>query len=264
MRALGIDIGSRFIKAALLEGSDWVRFHKTENGIDSLEKSRRILEEMPAERVIATGYGRGLLEVHGDIPTVTEIKAFARGARACFPGSRTIIDIGGQDTKVIALDEKGSVRKFEMNDRCAAGTGRFLEIMAGNLGYGLEEFGAAALSARREIQLSSMCAVFAESEVVSLNARGVPREEVAMAIHRAIVNRVAAMAGRIPLQDDVIFAGGCAYNPCLKALLERALKRNIRVAQAPEMAGAIGAALIAAGGASRRESAGVQPASQYS
>ncbi len=109
MRTLGIDVGSRFIKAALREGDEWVRFQKMENGIDSLEKSRRILEEMPAERVIATGYGRGLLEVHGDIPTVTEIKAFARGVRACFPRSRTIIDIGGQDTKVIALNENGSV-----------------------------------------------------------------------------------------------------------------------------------------------------------
>ncbi len=260
MTALGIDIGSRYIKAALLERGEWVRFYKAENGFDSLEKCRRILEEMPADRVMATGYGRHLLEVHGNVPTVTEIKAFARGARLLFPACRTILDIGGQDTKVIALNEKGSVCKFEMNDRCAAGTGKFLEIMAKGLGYSVEEFGASALDARREIQLSSMCTVFAESEVISLNARGVAREDIAMAIHRAISTRVAAMAGRIPLHGEVIFAGGCAYNPCLKVLLGKALKMELRVPPAPEMAGAMGAALIAEEEASRQKCLGFQHA----
>ena len=167
------------------------------------------------------------------------------GQEPVFPSCRTIIDIGGQDTKVIALNEKGNVWKFEMNDRCAAGTGKFLEIMARSLGFSLEEFGAEALTARQEIQLSSMCTVFAESEVVSLSAKGVAREEIAMAIHRAIINRVAAMAKRFPLQDEVIFAGGCAYNPCLKGLLEKTLERMIHVAPVPEMTGALGAALWA-------------------
>lgn len=204
-----------------------------------------MLTEMPADRVMATGYGRHLLEVHADIKTITEIKAFAKGARAFFSNCHTILDIGGQDTKVIALNEQGNVWKFEMNDRCAAGTGKFLEIMAKNLGYSLEEFGSRALTAHQEIQLSSMCTVFAESEVVSLTAKGVAREEIAMAIHRAIINRVASMAKRFPLQDEVVFAGGCAHNPCLKALLEQNLRRNIRVGSIPEMTGALGAALFA-------------------
>ncbi len=204
-----------------------------------------MLTEMPADRVIATGYGRHLLEGHADIKTITEIKAFAKGARAFFPNCHTILDIGGQDTKVIALNEQGNVWKFEMNDRCAAGTGRFLEIMAKNLGYSLEEFGSRALTAHQEIQLSSMCTVFAESEVISLTAKGVAREEIAMAIHRAITTRVASMAKRFPLQDEVVFAGGCAHNPCLKALLEQNLRRNIRVGSIPEMTGALGAALFA-------------------
>jgi (R)-2-hydroxyacyl-CoA dehydratese activating ATPase len=245
MRALGIDIGSRYIKGALVEKGEWIDFQRSETTFNPLEKCHEMLNGMPADRVIATGYGRHLLEVHGDIKTITEIKAFARGSRAFFPNCHTIIDIGGQDTKVIALNEKGNVWKFEMNDRCAAGTGKFLEIMAINLGYSLEEFGSKALAAHQEIQLSSMCTVFAESEVVSLTAKGVEREEIAMAIHRAIVCRVASKARRFPLEDEVVFAGGCAYNPCLKALLEQGLGRNIYVASVPEMTGALGAALFA-------------------
>jgi len=247
MSALGIDIGSRYIKAVLLEKGEWVRSSKAETSFDPLIKCRQFLTEMPAERVVATGYGRHLLEVHADIRAITEIKAFAWGARALSPSCRTIIDIGGQDTKVIALNEKGNVWKFEMNDRCAAGTGRFLEIMAKSLGYSLEEFGAQALTGHQEIQLSSMCTVFAESEVISLTAKGVPREEVALAIHRAIINRVAGMAKRFPLQEEVVFAGGCARNPCLKGLLEKSLGRNLQVGSLPEMIGALGAAILAEG-----------------
>jgi len=245
MKALGIDIGSRYIKGALVEKGTRIGFKKEETTFNPLEKCLEILKKMPADRVVATGYGRHLLEVHGDVRTITEIKAFARGARSFFPHCRTIIDIGGQDTKVIALNERGAVWKFEMNDRCAAGTGKFLEIMAKNLGYSLEEFGSCALTAHQEIQLSSMCAVFAESEVVSLTAKGVAREEIAIAIHRAIVNRVASMAKRFPLEEGIVFAGGCAYNPCLKALLEQSLKKNIQVSSLPEMTGALGAALFA-------------------
>jgi len=245
MRALGIDIGSRYIKAVLLEKGEWVNSSKVETSFDPMTKCRQFLREMPAERVVATGYGRHLLEVHADIRAITEIKAFARGAKAVAKNCRTVIDIGGQDTKVIALDEKGNVRKFEMNDRCAAGTGRFLEIMAKSLGYSLGEFGAQALTGHPEIQLNSMCTVFAESEVISLTAKGVPREEIAMAIHRAIINRVTAMAKRFPLEDEVVFAGGCAYNPCLKGLLEKGLGKNVHVASFPEMTGALGAALLA-------------------
>jgi predicted CoA-substrate-specific enzyme activase len=245
MKVLGIDIGSRYIKGALVEKGEWIDFKRSETTFNPLEKCNEMLKEMPADRVIATGYGRHLLEVHGDVRAITEIKAFARGARAFFPNCHTIIDIGGQDTKVIALNEQGNVWKFEMNDRCAAGTGKFLEIMAKNLDYSLEEFGSKALTARQEIQLSSMCTVFAESEVVSLTAKGVEREEIAMAIHRAIINRLASMAKRFPLREEVVFAGGCAHNPCLKKLLEQSLKRNIQVASVPEMTGAVGAALLA-------------------
>ncbi len=247
MKALGIDIGSRFIKAALVADGEVIRSARVETSFEPLERCREIMAELPADGVAATGYGRHLLEVHGDIPAITEIKAFALGARAFFPACRTVIDIGGQDTKVISLDGTGRVRKFEMNDRCAAGTGKFLEIMARTLGYSVEEFGAQPAPGRMDIQLSSMCTGFAESEVVSLIAKGVGRDEIAAAIHRAVAARVAAMAKRTALEDDVVFAGGCAHNALLRELLEKVLGRTLCVARTPEITGAVGAAFHAAG-----------------
>lgn len=245
MRALGIDIGSRFIKAALLENRELAAFKTVETSFDPLERCKKILDEMSADNVIATGYGRHLLEVHADIRTITEIKAFARGARMMFPSCRTIIDIGGQDTKVISLGEAGRVKKFEMNDRCAAGTGKFVEIMAKALGYGMGEFGAISPEGRAEIQINSMCTVFAESEVISLITKGADREDIAFALHRSVANRVASMARRSAVEDEVIFAGGCARNALIRKLLEKGLERKIRVAQNPEITGALGAALYA-------------------
>jgi predicted CoA-substrate-specific enzyme activase len=246
VKALGIDIGSRFIKAALVENGDLIRFTRVETSFNPLEGCQELIREMPADRMVATGYGRHLLEVHGDIRAITEIKAFARGARAFFPTCRTVIDIGGQDTKVISLTEDGRVKKFEMNDRCAAGTGKFLEVMAKSLGYSIEEFGANLSGGRRDIQLSSMCTVFAESEVVSLIARGVGREEIAVAIHRAVAARVAAMVKRTAVEEELVFAGGCAHNPLLCKLLGNALGKELSVPSLPEITGALGAALHAA------------------
>lgn len=245
MKALGMDIGSRFIKAALLEGGELKNIRVVETSFDPLERCRKLLEETPADSVVATGYGRHLLEVHTEIKTITEIKAFARGARAMFPSCRTIIDIGGQDTKVISLDESGNVRKFEMNDRCAAGTGKFVEIMARAMGYSLEECGSVLPKASVELQINSMCTVFAESEAISLIAKGAAREDIALALHRSITNRVMSMIGRISLEEDIVFAGGCARNSLLKTLLESRIGREVKVAQSPEIIGALGAALYA-------------------
>lgn len=245
MRALGIDIGSRFIKLALTENGKLLSHKKAETAFNPLEKCFELLGDMRAGRIIATGYGRHLLEVHKDIKTITEIKAFAIGAKAMFPECRTIIDIGGQDTKVINLDEKGGVRKFEMNDRCAAGTGKFLEIMAKALGYSIEGFGLEPLNNYEELQISSMCTVFAESEVISLISRGVNRQDITLAIHRAIVNKVVSMLKRIHIEDDVVFGGGCANNRCLKNMLEQSIGRTLKVASSPEIIGALGAALYA-------------------
>ncbi len=245
MRAMGIDIGSRFIKAALLENGELAATRMADTSFDPLERCKGLLEEVAADKVVATGYGRHLLEIHTSIQTITEIKAFARGARALLPSCRTIIDIGGQDTKVISLNEVGSVKKFEMNDRCAAGTGKFLEIMARALGYALEEFGFISSEGRSELQINSMCTVFAESEVISLITKGAKREDIAVAVHRSVANRVISMARRVSMDEDITFAGGCAKNSLLKSLIEAGMGKRIMVAEKPEIAGALGAALYA-------------------
>jgi len=245
MKTAGIDIGSRFIKLALLEEGQILLFKKAETSFSPLERCNELLRDVKTERIMATGYGRHLFEVHLGSRTITEIKAFARGARALFPECRTIIDIGGQDTKVISLDEKGNVRKFEMNDRCAAGTGKFLEIMAKTLDYSMKEFGHVASKGNKKIRINSMCTVFAESEVVSLIAKGEIREEIAVALHQLVANRVLSMLKRIPIEGDIVFAGGCAKNQCLKGLIEHALGKTVHVADNPEITGALGAALYA-------------------
>jgi predicted CoA-substrate-specific enzyme activase len=249
----GIDIGSRYIKFVLTEEGSLISAEKRETGHDPLNTCRDLIAgktSIKPERIVATGYGRYLLEVHGNIPTITEIKAVARGAKAVFSSCRTIVDIGGQDTKVIALDDCGMVTGFEMNDRCAAGTGKFLEIMARTLGYSIEEFGNVCYcrppGLGSTIKINSMCTVFAESEVVGLIAKGIPRDEIAAAIHDSIAGRVMSLIRRVGTDDDVIFAGGCARNACLALSLSEKLNKKIHIGETPEMLAALGAALYAA------------------
>jgi len=161
------------------------------------------------------------------------------------PDCRTVLDIGGQDVKAIAIGEDGRVQKFEMNDRCAAGSGKFLEIMAGTLGYRLEEFGEQALLADGRVHISSMCTVFAESEVTSLLNKGIERRDIARAVHQSVVKRARSMMDRVGVASPIFFAGGGALNPCLKQLLEESLGQTVNVPQYPQMIGALGAAYLA-------------------
>ena len=245
MKTGGIDIGSRYIKYVLIENSRLLEFQRSETGHNPLSVCKEIVSRNKPHRLVATGYGRHLLEVHGDIRTVTEIKAVARGAREIFPNCRTIIDIGGQDTKVISLSREGTVQNFEMNDRCAAGTGRFLEIMAKALGYDPESFGDAWSDNPGTVKINSLCTVFAESEVVSLITKGEKREVIARALHESIVSKVVALLKRLEIKDDIIFAGGCAKNFSLKRMLEMRLQKKIHVHDNPHMLAALGAALYA-------------------
>ena len=245
MKTAGIDIGSRTIKLVTVEGKEILHFLISDTTHDPLEQCRSLMAQTSFDRILATGYGRHFFETHFDVPTVTEIKAFARGAKAIFSDCRTILDIGGQDTKAIAMDERGNVSKFEMNDRCAAGTGMFLEIIAKTLGYDLEEFGKEALKAQGNIQINSMCTVFAQSEVTSLVARRQKREDIARGIHMAILNRTLSLLKRVSTTPDIVFAGGVAKNPCLKYLLGDALGCEVKVPEDPQMVGAYGAAIIA-------------------
>jgi len=246
MHFAGIDMGSRTIKLAVVdETGKMVLSLRTDTGFDPLSEAEKLLNGVSYDRIMATGYGRNLLEISFDAPTVTEIKAHARGAREFFPDAQTVLDIGGQDSKAISLYENGKVKKFEMNDRCAAGTGKFMEVMAKTLGFDIETFGQEALSAKKDIHISSMCTVFAESEVTSLIAKGQNRQEISRGLHTSVVRRVTGMINRVSSDGDIVFTGGVAYNPCMQSLLAENLGRKILVPEDPQAIGALGAALLA-------------------
>jgi predicted CoA-substrate-specific enzyme activase len=245
VRAGGFDIGSRYIKYVVLEDGREHLFYKEETGYDPLGTCRSFLAETKPDAILATGYGRHLLSVESNIPTITEIKAVAKGARHFFPTCRTILDIGGQDTKVVQLDEKGAVSNFEMNDRCAAGTGKFLEIMAKALGYEMEAFGNQCGPGGDRIAINSLCTVFAESEVIGLIAKGVKRESISAALHQSVVTKVAPLLKRMGVKQDIVFAGGCARNACLRQMLEEKMGQPLLVHENPDMLTAYGAALAA-------------------
>ncbi len=241
----GIDIGSRTIELTVINGQgDIIINLQTDTGFDPIREAFKLMDGVAFDSITATGYGRNLFELACDAPTVTEIKAHAAGARHYFPDAETVLDIGGQDSKAIALFKNGKVKKFEMNDRCAAGTGKFLEITARTLGYPIEDFGPEALRAEKNINISSMCAVFAESEVTSLIARGEKPADIAGGLHASIVRRTAAMIRRISSEGDIVFTGGVALNPCMRILLQNTLKRRILTPDDPQSIGALGAALL--------------------
>lgn len=246
MRFAGIDIGSRTIELVVVnDAGDMVNSLQADTGFDPMREAGKLINGMNFDSIIATGYGRNLFEISFDTPTVTEIKAHARGARAFFPDARTVLDIGGQDSKAISLFENGKVKKFEMNDRCAAGTGKFLEIMARTLGFDIEKFGWEALQAGKDLNISSMCTVFAESEVTSLIAKGKNRREIARGLHASVIRRAAGMINRVSAEGDIVFTGGVAKNPCMRTLLADKLGRNILAPDDPQQVGALGAALLA-------------------
>jgi (R)-2-hydroxyacyl-CoA dehydratese activating ATPase len=246
MRSAGIDIGSRTIELVLLDGNDIIKTLQTDSGFDPLTHAGDLLKAVRYDRIMATGYGRHLFELSFEAPTVTEIKAYAIGATRLLPGTRTVLDIGGQDSKAISINGEGRVIKFEMNDRCAAGTGKFLEITAQTLGYDIGSFGLEALGAGGNININSLCTVFAESEVTSLLAKGAKRQEIALALHESVVRRAVGMMKRVSEEEPILFGGGVAMNPCIHRLLEKALNRKITVPENPQMVGALGAAILAA------------------
>jgi len=247
MLTAGLDIGSRTIGLVEWDGERFLREDIMFTGIDPVVNSQQLMNGHTYDRIVATGYGRHLAtERNLADEVITEIKAYALGAHHLYPDVRTVLDIGGQDSKVILVKQGGGVAGFEMNDRCAAGTGRFLENMALALGLGIKELGEhAMISAGKTVRLSSMCTVFAESEVVSLIGRGEDSHRVALGIHQAIVDRVSAMVRRVGQQPRFVFAGGFAYNPCMRQLLAKELGIPLTVPENPQTVGALSAALYA-------------------
>ncbi|MHA1820202.1 MAG: acyl-CoA dehydratase activase [Promethearchaeota archaeon] len=253
MIIVGIDIGSLSTKVALVidgELKDYIidrstyRFKEVGHELFDKVLQRNDLRIEDIDRIISTGYGRHTIDLAQD--QVTEITAHARGVQYFFPKVRSIIDIGGQDSKVIIISQKtGKVIDFQMNDKCAAGTGRFLEVMANALEVKISNFGDLALKAIKPETISSMCTVFAESEVISLFAKGAAKENIAMGLHIAIAKRVGGMAKRLHAQPPLVFCGGVAKNPAVKKALEEVLGFEINVPKDPQITGALGAALIA-------------------
>ena len=252
---LGLDLGSRAVKAVLFD-PDTGRIPAVvvrEASPDKADDADLLLRAIIAGavcartdilRILATGYGRGQAAFADD--RTTEISCHAAGVAALHPEARTVIDIGGQDSKAIVLAEGGRVRDFAMNDRCAAGSGRFLEVAARILGTDVDGLSDLAGRASSESEVSSMCVVFAESEVIGMLARGFPREDIAAGILRSIARRVAGLAERIGVRSPVAFTGGVALNEAMAGALGRELREKLIIPPDPRITGALGAALIAA------------------
>ncbi|MBU1003643.1 MAG: 3-hydroxyacyl-ACP dehydratase [Proteobacteria bacterium] len=246
----GIDVGSRSMELVVLNGGGVAVSRRLPTTFHPRRQLALLLEGLNPERVVATGYGRELVAAAGlgvPVSTVSEIKAYAAGAHARCPEARTVLDIGGQDTKAIALTENGKVARFEMNDRCAAGTGKFLEHLASVFQIPVEEFGDYALGAAVSLPINSMCTVFAETEATSLMAGGAAPEAIARGLHASVVSRTLNMLRRVGLTEPLVFAGGVANNSCMVRLLAEALGVMPLIPEEPDMIGALGAALCARG-----------------
>jgi|YNPBryantNP2012_1023418.scaffolds.fasta_scaffold01088_7 predicted CoA-substrate-specific enzyme activase len=245
MRVVGLDVGSRSVKLVVMdECGRIVDVRLADTTFDPSKQCLALIEGLKVDRIQATGYGRHLMGKILQASVVPEILAHARAVHHMFPNAKGVLDIGGQDTKCIALGDGGRVIKFEMNDRCAAGTGKFLEIMAGAFGMGIEKFGAFALEADEASNISSMCTVFAESEATSLMARGERPSRIALGLHVAVARRALSMVRRVSPAMPIAFTGGVALNPCMRKLLAEELEDQILIPSHPQLMGAIGAALL--------------------
>jgi (R)-2-hydroxyacyl-CoA dehydratese activating ATPase len=253
MICAGIDAGSRTTKVVLLDGDgrDVLAAGVVDQGIeqDALAESLldRLLREKGLDRgqlgmVVATGYGRKLIRAAD--AAITEITCQAWGVRHCLPQTRTIIDIGGQDSKLVRIGADGAVADFVMNDRCAAGTGRFLELLAARLGVRLAALGQLAGQSRSPALISNMCVVFAETEIIGLLASGVTPADIVAGVQVSLATRVAAMSGR-SVAPPIVLTGGVALVPGMEAALAQALGQPLLVAPQPQLTCALGAAILA-------------------
>jgi predicted CoA-substrate-specific enzyme activase len=249
----GIDVGSLSTEAVIVDATTaLVGYAIILTGLNSTHAAREALEKAldaagrslsDIKTTTATGYGR--VSVPFADQSATEIYCHALGAHQLLPRTGTVIDIGGQDSKVIRVGSNGKVLDFAMNDKCAAGTGRFLEVMAAKLQVSLEEMGHLSMQAKGEIAISSVCTVFAESEVVSLIARNHPRAEIIRGLNRAIVNRIWSMVQIVGIHAEVTMTGGVAKNSGVVSMLEEKLGCGLQIPPEPQIVGAYGAALMA-------------------
>ncbi len=253
----GVDVGAATAKAVILSDGEIMGYAVIPTGhnvkLSAMEVTQKAIEKAglimtPEEltMVMSTGYARNVVTFADK--SSTEIICHAKGAHYMIPDARTIIDIGGQDSKAIEVDENGNVQNFLMNDKCAAGTGRFLDVMAIVLEAGtVENMGPLSLKSDNPCNITSTCTIFAESEIVSLRAEGRSREDLIAGVHKSISTRVSAMAKRLKIIPNVIFTGGVAKNVGVKKALENTLLGDIHieVPDEPQIIGALGAAILA-------------------
>jgi (R)-2-hydroxyacyl-CoA dehydratese activating ATPase len=251
IEALGIDFGSTTAKIVGVDRTGKMLWHllepaepRVEQQVEHLlSEAQQVTGSLDGIPVVATGYGRRM--VYLATRQVTEITCHARGAFQETGHGGTLVDIGGQDSKVINIGSDGKVLDFVMNDKCSAGTGRFLENTARRLSVPLEELGDQALSTLEETSISSTCTVFAESEVISLIAHGVSLPSILRGLHHSLVRRIVAMVRTVGLVPPMMLFGGVAQNPAIRQLLEEETGEKVCVSQYPQLLGARGAALIA-------------------
>lgn len=250
---IGIDVGSRTAKGVLFDGkmivgsaicdSDIQPKYSSQKIFDRLLESAKVKNEN-IKKIVGTGYGRVSLEITDK--TVTELSCHAKGAHFVCPTVRTVIDIGGQDSKVIHVNSNGGMKDFAMNDKCAAGTGRFFEIAARALGMDLPAFCNIQPNVENNHTINNMCAVFAETEIISLLAKEIPVETIASGINTSFAQRIAGLAKRLGVYNDVLFVGGVAKNEALKQSVGKALGLKFAPLEVdPQLMGALGAAIYA-------------------
>ena len=253
MYVLGIDSGSTSTNAVIMDQDRKMKaFSVVRTGAKSGESAEKVLEDVLEKAglsrediswIVSTGYGRVSIPFADE--NVTEISCHGKGAHYFNPQIRTILDIGGQDSKAIKLSENGEVKDFVMNDKCAAGTGRFLEMIARTLEVSLDELGAIALTSTEEIEITSMCSVFAESEVISLIANNKEKNDISNGVCTAIAGKAYGLLRRVGLEPGFMMTGGVAKNPGVVRAVEKKLGEKLYICEEPEIVGATGAALYA-------------------
>ncbi len=254
---MGVDLGSTTAKVVIVDGAGQMcAAEVVQMGAVSRAGMARALEaalgtaglaEADISHTIATGYGRKM--VPGAGRTFTEITCHARGVAAMCPGVRLVVDIGGQDSKAILVDALGTAENFAMNDRCASGTGRFFEVLARAIECDLDELAELAIGGSKNLEVSSMCATFAETELISLLAQGERREDIAASVHRAVAARTMGLIAQVGRHTPVVMTGGVAKNAAAVHFLAEALRAEVTVPESPQITGAYGAALLARDGA---------------
>jgi benzoyl-CoA reductase subunit D len=250
----GIDCGSKITKVVLLKDGGVIARAGAVTGFDHKAAAPKCMDEALKQAglsldgldgICSTGTGRKVVPFRAK--EITDVGAAAKAAVHLFPAARTVVDVGAEEGRGIRCDEAGKVIDFAVNEKCAAGAGSFTEAMARALEVSLEDFGRLSLKSQKAVPMNAQCAVFAESEVVSLVHAKTPKEDIARAVHDAIASRISSMLKRVGIEREVVLVGGLALNPGFVESLKRDLEMDVHVPSEPEYAGALGAAVAACG-----------------